>query len=100
MEAPDLLSGRGARNPISVELATLIHRILQTRKSFVDAGQLCHLFPEWMRSKGRKGFKEFGQMEWALMMNVCHHACLQLRTENIDIRRFATIIISLPMEAI
>jgi hypothetical protein len=34
-------------------------------------------------------------MERALVMNVYHAAPLQLKTENIDIRRFAIIIVSL-----
>jgi hypothetical protein len=45
--------------------------------------------------EGYKEFKEFGRMERALVMNVYHAAPLQLKTENIDIRGFAIIIVSL-----
>ena len=43
--------------------------------------------------EGYKEFKEFGRMERALVMNVYHSAHLQLKTENIDISRFAIIIV-------
>jgi len=90
MAAPDLLSGSGASNPISVELATLIHRILQIRKSFIDAGQVCHLYS---RTNAERGVRDLREWEHGLVMNVCYTAYLQLRTENIDIRRFTIIMV-------